>query len=266
MSPLAPETNDPIVLIHGFSASPVIWTPILPALQAKHPVLAVTLDGHAGGRTLVPGAVSVGAIADGVQRDMDGAGFAHAHLVGNSLGGWLALELARRGRAISVVAIAPGGSWEPGSSDDQHLQEHLARNGKAARQWLPLLRPAVRWARLRRAVFAQMVNHGDLIPAPIAQEMLVASARCPVHTELRAAMFAPGHGLEVDGIDCPVRLLWGADDRLTPPATFGRRLRARLPDAEWRELPGAGHIPMFDVPDTVADLILESATTHPAQE
>ena len=257
-------SSDPIVLIHGFSASPVIWTPILSALRAEHPVLAVTLDGHLGGRALAPGTVSVGAIADGVQRDMDAAGFRRAHLVGNSLGGWLALELARRGRAISVVAIAPGGSWEPGSSDDAHLQAHLAANGKAARRWLALLRPAVRSSRLRRAVFAQMVNHGDRIPVEIAEEMLVASARCPVHAELRQTMFAPGNGLEVDGIDTPVLLAWGADDGLTPKETYGQRIRTRLPSAEWRELPDAGHIPMFDAPGGLADLILASVASHPA--
>lgn len=265
MSPLPVDEGEPIVLIHGFSATPVIWTPILPALQAQHPTLAVTLDGHVGGAPIAPEKVSVAVIAEGVERDMDAAGFARAHLVGNSLGGWLALELARRGRAISVMAIAPGGSWEPGSSDDEHLQAHLARNGKAARQWLPLLEPAVRVSRLRRLVFGQMVNHGDRIPPGIAAEMLRASARCPVHGELREAMFAPGHGLEVNGIACPVLLAWGSDDRLTPKDTYGQRIRARLPSAEWRELPDAGHIAMFDAPDALAGLILGFAAAHPAQ-
>ncbi len=257
--------GEPIVLIHGFSATPIIWTPILSALQAEHPTLAITLDGHVGGRAITPEKVSVTAVADGVERDMDAAGFARAHLVGNSLGGWLALELARRGRAISVVAIAPGGSWEPGSSDDEHLQAHLARNGKAARRWLFLLEPAVRVSRLRRAVFGQMVNHGDRIPPEIAAEMLRASAGCAIHGKLREAMFVPGNGLEVNGIDSPVLLAWGSDDRLTPKETYGQRIRTRLPSAEWRELPDAGHIPMFDGPDALADLILRFVAAHSAQ-
>jgi pimeloyl-ACP methyl ester carboxylesterase len=246
------EFEGAIVLIHGFSATPAIWSPILPQLEATHATLAVTLDGHVGGRPIEPQNVSVAALADGIERDMDAAGLARAHIVGNSLEGWLALELARRGRASAVVALAPGGIWDPDSSADRELRAHLSRNGREARKWLAVLKPAVRSARLRRAIFGQMVAHGDRI----AVEMLQASARCPIHTELREAMFAPGSRLDVNGIDSPVLLVWGSDDRLTPKETYGDRIRKRLPRAEWRELPGAGHIPMFDAPNGLADLIL----------
>ena len=261
----------PIVLIHGFSATPVIWSPILPRLGLEHQTLAVVLDGHVGGRPIAPGRVTVAALADGVERDMDAAGFTRANIVGNSLGGWLALELARRGRASSVIAIAPGGSWQPGSREDSELRAHLQRNGRAARRWLALLTPAVRSSRLRRLVFAEMVAHGERIPAAVAAEMLRASARCSVHGPLIDAMFAPGAGLDVAGIDCPVLLLWGSDDRLTPKETYGRRVRERLPGAGWRQLPDTGHIPMFDAPDLTADTIgrfitEQEMTGHERQE
>ena len=248
-------TPTPIVLIHGFSATPIIWPSILPRLPPEHKTLAIVLDGHAGGVPIAPGKVSVAALADGVERDMDTVGFTQANIIGNSLGGWLALELARRGRASSVIAIAPGGSWQPESSEARELRAHLVRNGKVARRWLPLLTSAVRSSRLRHLVFAGMVAHGERIPMTVAVEMLRASAHCPVHSELIDAMFAPGSGLDVAGINGPVLLLWGSDDRLTPKETYGRRVRARLSYAEWRELPGTGHIPMFDAPGTVANTI-----------
>jgi pimeloyl-ACP methyl ester carboxylesterase len=52
-------------------------------------------------------------MTDAVARDMDAAGFASAHLVGNSLGGWIALELAKRGRARTVVALSSQGLPRP---------------------------------------------------------------------------------------------------------------------------------------------------------
>jgi pimeloyl-ACP methyl ester carboxylesterase len=101
--------GEPLVLIHGFSGTRLIWEPVLEALEPAHDVLAVNLAGHVGGPELADTPVSVTALVDAVERDLDGAGFDTAHVVGNSLGGWIALELATRGRARSVVALAPAG-------------------------------------------------------------------------------------------------------------------------------------------------------------
>ncbi|HEY3021132.1 MAG TPA: hypothetical protein VGJ32_13125 [Solirubrobacteraceae bacterium] len=80
--------------------------PVLPGLQARHDVLDVSPLGHWHGPPFPPGApVSLAAIAEGVAHDMDDAGL-DRHLVGNSLGGWIALELPR-GHLRSVVAAAP---------------------------------------------------------------------------------------------------------------------------------------------------------------
>src|SRR6185295_16417489 len=73
-------------------------------------VLAPTLLGHAGGPRL-EGDVTASAVPDAVERAMDAAGFETAHIVGNSLGGFVALQLAARGRARTVVALAPAGGW-----------------------------------------------------------------------------------------------------------------------------------------------------------
>jgi predicted dienelactone hydrolase len=69
-------------------------------------------------------------------------------------------------------------------------------------------------------------------------------------------MFAPGNEFDGVGVNCPVLLVWGAEDKLTAAAVYGRRMQDRLRQAEWRELPDAGHIPMLDAPDEVASMIL----------
>ncbi len=83
---------------------------VLGALGRRHDVLAPTLAGHAGGPAFDE-ALGHAGIVDAVERAMDDAGFEAAHLVGNSLGGYVALRLAARGRAMSVVALAPAGGW-----------------------------------------------------------------------------------------------------------------------------------------------------------
>ena len=102
-----------MVLLHGITDTWRTWEPLLPALEARHEVLAPTLPGHAGGPPL-PERAGVGALADAVEGWMDDAGWRTAHLVGNSLGGYVALQLAARGRADTVVALAPAGGWAPG--------------------------------------------------------------------------------------------------------------------------------------------------------
>jgi pimeloyl-ACP methyl ester carboxylesterase len=81
-------------------------------MERRHDVLALTLAGHAGGPP-VEGEISDAMLADAVERAMGDAGFEIAHMVGNSLGGYVSLQLASRGRAETVVALAPAGGWAP---------------------------------------------------------------------------------------------------------------------------------------------------------
>src|SRR5947209_19668422 len=99
-------TGPPLVLVHGFTDTWRSWQLVLPALEARHDVLAVTLPGHAGGPPL-PRCLTDDSLAEGVERAMDAAGFDLAHIVGNSLGGYTALRLAAPGLARPVRALAP---------------------------------------------------------------------------------------------------------------------------------------------------------------
>ncbi len=105
-----------IVCLHGFMDSPRTWDLVRPELERHDDVLAPALPGHFGGPPLTGFD-----LAGAVEEAMDAAGVETAHLVGNSLGGYLALVLATRGRARSVVALAPAGGW-----DDDSYEQTLA--------------------------------------------------------------------------------------------------------------------------------------------
>src|SRR3954452_5586040 len=100
----------PLVLVHGIGHTWRGWKTMLPLLEDRFDVLAVDLPGFGYSKPLPPSVDSTPeALADAVEDEMARAGFDRAHIAGNSLGGWVALELARRGRAETVTAISPAG-------------------------------------------------------------------------------------------------------------------------------------------------------------
>ena len=100
-----------MVLLHGIGGSWRQWSPLFPALEPRHEVLAVDLPGFGESAPLPGVPATIASQAGAVEAERDAAGIADAQLVGNSSGGWLALELARRGRARTVVALSPAGMW-----------------------------------------------------------------------------------------------------------------------------------------------------------
>lgn len=135
--------GEPVVLLHGFTATWRCWLPALPELAARYDVLAPTLTGHDGGppRRADQGH-SLAEAAGHVERQLDEQGVGTAHLVGNSMGGALVLELAKRGRARSVVALSPGGGWFRGDPEGERIERFFRRQLKVTRvtaRWLPSL-------------------------------------------------------------------------------------------------------------------------------
>ena len=113
-------SGSPLVCLHGLTDTWRSWDLVLERLEQEHDVLAPTLAGHAGGPPL-PAPLTDTSLVEAVERAMDQAGFDTAHVVGNSLGGFVALQLAERGRARSVVALAPAGGWCASKGNADHL-------------------------------------------------------------------------------------------------------------------------------------------------
>jgi pimeloyl-ACP methyl ester carboxylesterase len=245
----------PLVCLHGFTDTWRTWELVLPALERHHDVLAPTLAGHAGGPPL-RGEVDGDLLADAVERAMDDAGFETAHLVGNSLGGYVALQLAARGRARSVVALAPAGGWGRGDESyketlDFFLDMHEQLGRAAPHADATMARPEGR----RRATQFTTMNFEHL-PAELLAHQMQGAAGCAV-PPLAAYAAREGYPLDAERITCPVRVVWGLEDRLLawPRAAAGYRDDA-LPHADWVELDGVGHCPQLDVPLETAQLIL----------
>jgi pimeloyl-ACP methyl ester carboxylesterase len=248
-------SGPPLVLLHGFGDTWRTWELVLPMLERRHDVLAVTLAGHAGGPRL-DGEATTDAVVDALERAMDDAGFGTAALAGNSLGGYAALKLAERGRARSVVALAPAGGW---AADDESFRDVLALQIEmqdALKAMAPnaqalLASPEGR----RRATALNTVNYEHIPPELLAHLMLSFASASGGRALIDHAL-AHGYDLEPQRIACPVRVVWGTEDRLLPwPSAAARFRREWLPHADWVVLDGVGHAPQLDVPLETAALI-----------
>jgi pimeloyl-ACP methyl ester carboxylesterase len=244
------------VLIHGFVDSWRTWDLVLPRLERHHDVLAPALIGHAGGPPL-RGEVTHDLLADALEEAMDAAGVETAHIAGNSLGGYLALQLAARGRARSVVALAPGGGWARG---DDSYRDALDFFPELYEQVKTIAPHADRLTRSpegkRRATLYTTVNF-EHIPAELLAHQTRAVVACDGVVPMTEFAKREGYRLEAQDITCPVRVVWGTEDRMLPwPAAARRYLDDWLPHADWVELEGVGHCPQLDVPLETSELIL----------
>jgi pimeloyl-ACP methyl ester carboxylesterase len=249
-------SGSPLVCLHGFTDTWRTWELVLPELERHHDVLAPTLAGHAGGPPLV-GDVSHAVIPDAVERAMDEAGFETAHIVGNSLGGYVALQLAERGRAESVVALAPGGGWPAPDRSFGEMLVFFRTMHEQLQAAVPFVDAIVATVAGRRGATQFVTTNFEHIPAELLAHQMVGAASCPAFGPL---LDYAGHAdwtLEAEKIDCPVRIVWGTEDRILPwPSAAGRYRDDWLPKADWVELEGIGHCPQLDVPLETAQLIL----------
>jgi pimeloyl-ACP methyl ester carboxylesterase len=242
------------VCLHGFSDTWRIWELVLPALEREHDVLAVTLAGHAGGPP-IEGEVTDATLADAVERAMDEAGIGLAHLVGNSLGGYVALQLAARGRARTVVALAPAGGW---ARADESYEDTLALQAallEQVTQAAPHAETLLASRQGRRRATQYIATNFEHIPPELLAHQLRGAAGCAAGPALIEHALRAGWSLDAERIACPVRIAWGTEDRLLPwPSAAARYRHEWLPHADWLE--GVGHCPPLDIPLETAQLIL----------
>lgn len=260
--------KEPLLLIHGFTDTGATWRPLIPHLEPHHELIVPTVLGHRGGRGL-PAVLSdpIAAMADDLERVLDEAGHEKVHVVGNSMGGWLAFELAHRGRALDVVALSPAFGWET-----EKPPAHTVRQFTMVHRASPLIRKmARRWAvrpKLRKLLFRDVVAHGDRIPPATAYELLMGSTECQIYDAILELHDRDDFRNQVDWGDLgvPTRIAWGTRDRTIPFRTCSGWYRQALPDAEWVELYECGHLPQHDDPELVARTILEVTARAPVAQ
>jgi pimeloyl-ACP methyl ester carboxylesterase len=253
-------SGEPVLLLHGFLMSQTVWEPVAPRLAdtGRYEVFAPTMAGHNGGPYAGTWLLSSSVLADHVERQLDELGWDSAHIVGNSLGGWVAFELERRARARSVTGIGAAGGWTRWSP----VKFEVIGKFVAGMPMLALARlfgsRTLQLPLSRRLATLPLTASPDGISERQLSGVVDDAAHCPAYFQLLfKSLVAPGL-LELAQTAVPVQLVLCEKDRVVPASRFNRHFTTYLPPGtKTTRLDGVGHVPMFEAPDRVAAAIAD---------
>jgi pimeloyl-ACP methyl ester carboxylesterase len=252
-SELLPSTRvgsgEPLLLLHGLGTSRDDFDRVTPLLERHFDVIAVDLPGQ-GQAPAVAARPTIDVLADALEADLDARGLEQVHMLGNSLGARLALELARRGRARSVVAIAPSGLSTP--PERLFQVSAMALTSLAIRALRPVI-PAISKRRAGRIALLAGLRARPWGATVDEARALIDGFGAPEFWRLLCWAIAADVPFGLDEISCPVLLAQGSADGLAAGQTI--RFLSQVDDARFRVLPWAGHAAQGDIPAHVAQLV-----------
>ncbi|HOB49299.1 MAG TPA: alpha/beta hydrolase [Mycobacterium sp.] len=263
--PIHLGSGEPVLLLHPFMMSSYVWHEVAPALArtGRIEVFAPSMAGHNGGPRTRSWFLDTPTLADHVERQLDELGWDTAHIVGNSLGGWVAFELERRGRARTLTAIAPAGGWHRWSPVKYEI---VGKFVAGLPVWLTALVLGRRAARLPGAkqlasvpISASATGLSDTDLGEVIDDV----THCRAYYQLLIkALLLPGL-MELADTGTPTHLVICERDRVLPHPRFTKHFIRHIPDiSKVTTLDNVGHIPMFEAPQLIADLIVPWVDEH----
>ena len=237
----------PLVLIHGLGATRGIWDPQIDRLAAERDVIAIDLPGF-GESPVLDEAPTPWALGAAVTRMCAEIGVDSPHIAGDSLGGWVSLEIAKAQEASSVCLISPAGLWR------RPLGPRKVNTRVWARRLRPLLGALTRNRRAREAMLRTTVGRPENVPLAEARTLIDAWISAPGYDAANAEMRRYVCE-DLDRVTVPTTIAWGELDRLVGPP----RPERRPPDSHFIKLENCGHTPNWDAPELISDLLLETS-------
>lgn len=241
-----------LILLHGIGMSHAAWDAVIPRLISTRRVIAFDIPGF-GSTPPLPNRTppTIANLVDSLEESLADIGIdSPVDFVGNSLGGCIALEAARRGIARSVVAISPTGLWK--KHEPAHVQYVFGSLRFMSTQFPGLLKAAVQVSFLREVLLAIPVSTGShRMPVRDALRAIDDLATSTAFEETFQNTRAPFDGA---GIRIPVTVVFGDRDWILTRSAQRRGILP--PHTHWVEKRGWGHVPMWVDPVGVSRLIL----------
>ncbi len=250
----------PIVFVHGLSGSWPNWLLQLPEFAAEHRAIALDLPGF-GYSPLPREPISISGYARLLDRFFDALSIDSAALVGNSMGGFISVELAhafpQRVERLALVSPAGISSYHnPYATRALPTLRRLERIAAGYTAWLASKSTAAtRRPRLREATLSLVTRHPGRLPAALAAEQLRGAGKAGFMPALEA-LTQYDFRERVPEVACPTLVVWGQDDRV---------ISVRDADIYTELIPGSrkvvyedtGHLAMLERPAAFNALLKE---------
>jgi pimeloyl-ACP methyl ester carboxylesterase len=242
-------SGPPLVLIHGLGATKLVWKPQIERLAQERDVIALDMPGFGGSPLLANGMPpTAAAMATAISSFLASLRIDRPHVAGNSLGGWVALEMAKAGDAASACLISPAGLWQ------NPLGPRSVNTRGFAKLTKPLLLAAANRDETRARMLGTVVARPENVPKQDGLQMIRDWIEAPGYdasnAEMRRHVFE-----DPEEVSVPVTIAWGELDRLVGPPKSHRR----PPGSRLIVLPGCGHTPNWDNPELIAEVLLEAS-------
>jgi pimeloyl-ACP methyl ester carboxylesterase len=237
----------PLLLVHGLSGCWQNWLENIPDFARTHRVIAVDLPGF-GASPMPREPISISGYARFLEQVCDALSIDAAAVVGNSMGGHIAAELAiaspQRVERLMLVAAA--------GISAEHVQRDAVMTGGrvvAAIGTRAVARHAwfARRAGLRRMALSFVVRHPDRLSAPLAHELMQGAGK-PGFLPALEAVLTHRISERLPQIACPTFVLWGEDDHVIP-VRDAKRFGELIPDVRVEVWPDTGHVAMLERPE-----------------
>lgn len=248
--------GEPLLLIHGIGSRWQMWEPVIDDLSTRREVIAIDLPGF-GASPMPPSGTPAGldSLASLVADFLQEQGIERPHVAGNSLGGLVALELAKRGVVRSANGLSPAGFANGPETVLAQLELRLAVH--SARRLDGHVKPLATRPRGRKLLFGAFVARPERVTPEDAVQSTRALAQAPWFDDTLRAI-ARGQFTGGEQIQVPVTIAWGEKDRVLLPRQAQRAARL-IPGARLITLHGCGHVPTYDDPEQVSRVLLEAS-------
>lgn len=252
-------SGEPLLLVHGMGSASTAWSLIRDELARNFTVVTVDLPGH-GATPLITGApMDPHSLALATLHEMAELGFESFHVVGNSLGGWIALEMASSApeRVKSVTGLAPAGLWL-NPYNVRYPATALARF--LARTTSKLAPTALHFEAARKLGFFDVSPRWNEFSYELCLDAVNAMAKADGYYPAWDGMLMKRFDGKIP-TSIPVTIIFGDSDRTLPATTCQERSIAPA-HAKWIIFPDTGHAPMWDSPRDVIAAIIDTASAR----